>query len=83
MRTNAFNYGSLWFTRPRLNFRTDVDPRDPADTIRTVTDSADAIRTNTDRTDRYVLAIHSIRRIRICASLFVDADKSLTWPKSL
>ena len=49
---NAFSYGSLRFTRPRLNFETfqNLDA-DPADTIRTVTDSADAIRTITDSAD--------------------------------
>ena len=70
MPSVSFSYGSLRFTRPRLNFETfqnlDADPVDAADTIRTVTDSADAIRTITDRTDRYGRAIRSIRRIRIC-----------------
>ena len=66
MPSDSFSYGSLRFTRPRLKFDffQNLDA-DPADTIRTVTDSVDAIRTITDR---YGRAIRSIRRIRFCVS---------------
>ena len=83
MPSVTFCYGSIRFTRPRLNFENfqnlESDPADPTDTIRTVTDSADAIRTFTNNTGQIRMGHPQMRYgpLRIKPDIYERAIRSI------